>query len=183
MNLTQLLFTSSLTSGIIIILLCTFGFISKKFSFWPPPSQDSWQLKCFWFLFQFFSLPYFAIIFLNFDRRTDNPILFSIGSILFIFGFTLANIISYKLGVKNSAGMDDSLKTNGWYSYSRNPVYLTTIIGLVGAVLALPTLEIVSISAIWVTAYIFAPFIEEPWLEKKYGEEYLKYKSKVGRFF
>ena len=183
MSLTQILFISSITSGSLILFLCVIGLISKDFKFWPPPSKDCWQLKCFWFLFQFFSLPYFAIIYLDFDRRTDNSILLSIGIILFILGFTLANIISHKLGVKNSAGIDDGLKTNGWYSYSRNPVYLTTIIGLVGAVLALPTLEIVSISAIWVTAYIFAPFIEEPWLETKYGEEYLKYKNKVGRFF
>ena len=183
MDITQILFTSSVISGVTIMLLCVVGLVSKKINFWPPPSSDSWQIKCFWVLFQFFALPFFAIIFLEFNRRTENPTIFSIGCILFSLGFILANIVSFNLGFKNSAGMSDGLKTSGWYSYSRNPVYVTTIIGLIGAVLALPIIEIFVISTIWTVCYVAAPFIEEPWLEKKYGKEYLAYKKKVGRFF
>jgi len=74
-------------------------------------------------------------------------------------------------------------KSIGWYSVSRNPVYVITIVALIGVIIAIPTFKIITISSIWIFIYILAPFIEEPWLRIRYGVEYVDYTRKVGRFF
>ncbi len=182
MNFSETIFNVSLASGLIIFSLCLYGHFSNCFQFWPPPDKKSWQIKCFWVLFTLFSLPLFVLILLNFDKRNANELIFILGVSFSLFSLILANIASYNLGFKNTSGQVDQLRTSGWYSFSRNPVYVFTIFSLVGVIVAFPTFHIIVISSVWIIIYILAPFIEEPWLAKKYGHEYLEYIQKVRRF-
>lgn len=182
MDFSEILFSVSLLSGLIIFLLCLFGHFSNSFQFWPPPDKESWQIKIFWILFTLLSLPFFILIALDFDKRNANDSLFTLGTILSLSGLILANIVSYNLGFKNTSGQADKLRTSGWYSFSRNPVYVFTILALAGVIITVPTFKIIAISSIWIFIYILAPFIEEPWLLKKYGSEYLDYTKRVRRF-
>ena len=183
MNISEILFGISLASGSIIFLLCLLGHILNSFQFWPPPNKESWQMKFFWILFSLFSLPFFVLIALDFDQRNTNDSLFIVGTILSLSGLILANAVSYNLGFKNTSGQVDQLRTSGWYAFSRNPVYVFTILALVGVIFAVPTFHIVVISSFWIFIYILAPFIEEPWLEDRYGREFLDYERRVRRFF
>lgn len=177
-----ILFIISMTAGTAIILLSAASYNSSRFNFWPPPNKSSWEINLFWTLFCLFSFPLFTLVFLEFDERNSNTIFFLIGSTLSFSGLVLANTISYNLGFKNTSGQKDELRTKGWYSVSRNPVYVTTIISLAGTIIAIPTFNIIAISSLWILIYILAPFLEEPWLEKIYGNEYLDYKNNVRRF-
>ena len=38
------------------------------------------------------------------------------------------------------------------------------------------------ILSLWALIYLLAPFIEEPWLQKRYGDDFSIYKTKVPRF-
>jgi len=140
-------------------------------------------MKLFWILFIFFSLPLFFFIALDFDKRNTNDFLFILGASLSLVGLILANLVSYNLGFKNTSGQEDQLRISGWYSFSRNPVYVFTILALAGVIITVPTFKIIVISSVWIFIYILAPFIEEPWLEDRYGREFLDYKRRVRRFF
>jgi protein-S-isoprenylcysteine O-methyltransferase Ste14 len=77
----------------------------------------------------------------------------------------------------------DQLITNGIYRISRNPIYIGMVVFLVGTAILFGS----------ATPWIVRPFypwlinrkfilIEEEMLEKEFGEEYRKYKSRVRRW-
>jgi protein-S-isoprenylcysteine O-methyltransferase Ste14 len=73
--------------------------------------------------------------------------------------------------------------TNGWFRYTRNPMYLGIVLGCVGLAILLGSL------GAWLPLPEFILILrvrfirgEEALLEDTFGEEYLRYKSKVRRW-
>jgi protein-S-isoprenylcysteine O-methyltransferase Ste14 len=75
------------------------------------------------------------------------------------------------------------LVTDGWFRYSRNPIYLGMVIVLLATVLALRAWAPVVVVPIFV-AVIQTRFIrmEERFLTQKFGESYRQYCSRVRRW-
>ncbi|MBL4819150.1 MAG: isoprenylcysteine carboxylmethyltransferase family protein [Deltaproteobacteria bacterium] len=72
----------------------------------------------------------------------------------------------------------------GPYRYSRNPIYLGFALFLIGIALIANTLWGLLTTVIFV--FVITKFViarEESYLEKKFGPEYLEYKSQVRRWF
>lgn len=76
-----------------------------------------------------------------------------------------------------------ALVTNGWFRYTRNPMYLGMVLGCVGLAILLGSL------GAWLPLPEFILILrvrfirgEEALLEDTFGEEYLRYKSKVRRW-
>ena len=109
------------------------------------------------------------------------------GAVLVFAGLTFAF-----LGVREFArahttldphGSVSALVTSGVYRFSRNPIYVGFVCALIGIPLAVGT--------VWGAA--FSPMLvwglntlviqhEEAYLEKKFGDEYARYKSRVRRW-
>ena len=75
------------------------------------------------------------------------------------------------------------LVTSGMYAYVRNPMIMAVFTVLIGESTAILSFRIL----IWALCFfllnnIFFMVYEEPSLEKKFGEEYLKYKKNVPRW-
>lgn len=87
---------------------------------------------------------------------------------------------SWRVGV--SPDEETKLVTNGIYSVSRNPAYLGFGLMYIGIMIGYfnPLISVVFISN-FVTLDTQAK-IEEKFLEKSFGEEYIAYKNKVGRY-
>jgi len=75
------------------------------------------------------------------------------------------------------------MKIDGAYQWSRNPIYIVSIIGMFGIGITVASWLVTTLLALWALFYLLAPFLEEPWLEKQYGDEYLAYRKRVPRFF
>ena len=98
-------------------------------------------------------------------------------------------IVTAQLQMNNSwrVGIDPSaiteLKINGLFSVSRNPVFLGMIFTLCGIFLVLP--NAITLLAAVVTSMLFGVQVrlEEDYLVKKHGEEYIKYCRKTRRWF
>ena len=74
--------------------------------------------------------------------------------------------------------------TTGPYSYTRNPLYLGTFITIFGACIISQNPICFLIFLIMVFGIYYPTILaEERELETKFGEEYLRYKSSVPRFF
>ena len=76
-----------------------------------------------------------------------------------------------------------ALLTDGLYRFSRNPIYVCMVLGLIGIFIAFGSLSPVIVIPVffWIIHSRIIP-IEERMLEDTFGEEYRAYKSSVRRW-
>ncbi len=76
-----------------------------------------------------------------------------------------------------------SLSTSGWFRFSRNPIYLSQTISLIGLSVfaASPLALLAPLGFFLLCNYQYIPF-EEANLEQVFGREYLDYKKRVRRW-
>lgn len=76
------------------------------------------------------------------------------------------------------------LVTTGLYRFSRNPMYLSVMMVLLGWAAAFRS-ETLAVYALAVSAafHLRVVFAEEPWLARTHGEKWVRYKAEVPRWF
>jgi protein-S-isoprenylcysteine O-methyltransferase Ste14 len=87
---------------------------------------------------------------------------------------------SWRVGIE--PGTPPGLVVGGLFRFTRNPIYLSLLLGLAGLVLLQPTwLSVVALVAAYagVRKQVAA---EEEYLGRAYGEAYTAYAARVGRF-
>lgn len=183
--ISQIAFWVSLVSASLILVLSSASAAISRFQFWPPPGKDAWQHKTFMILFRGYLYPLIALTALRFDLLEGPQAVaqYSVGITLFVIGFGLAFRITFGMGWRNAFGEKRGLRTTGLFARSRNPIYVVTWIGLIGWGLVASSLQVTILLAVWALLYLLAPFLEEPWLEEQYGEDYRRYKETTPRFF
>jgi len=130
----QFIFVVSLTAILLILILSVVSYVHKDFLFFPPPNKISWQYLVFWILFR---VMFFGLLILSVRTFGPDPLIASwirywIWLPLCLVGFGFATYLSIKLGWKNSHGEKQGLMVSGWYQLSRNPVYVASILGMLG---------------------------------------------------
>lgn len=71
----------------------------------------------------------------------------------------------------------------GPYRYVRNPMYVGAMTALAGGGLAFGSASILILAAMfWGVAHLVVVFNEEPALERRFGNSYSEYKSRVNRW-
>ncbi len=175
-----MVFSIGLAALISIVVLILWQFVNDDFQFWPPPSPHSWQKKGFRVLFRIFFVSLIVLTYLDFN--TGFTWQYLVGGILSIAGFGFAVHWTGYLGWRDSFGEPTELKTSGPFAWSRNPVYLVSIVGMIGWALFINSLLLTILLGFWATLYLAAPFVEEPWLEREFGEEYQNYKNRTPRY-
>ncbi len=178
------IYALSLAAGAAIVLLGLVSVFSSRFQFWPPPSGDRWQYRTFWILFRVFMLGLVILSFTDFGSAVQRPSSwrYFTGIPLAVSGFGAALYLTNFLGWRNAYGEARGLETDGVYRWSRNPIYVVSIVGMTGVGIVVASWLVNSLLLMWALFYLLAPFLEEPWLEQEYGAEYLAYKKRVPRF-
>jgi len=125
----------------------------------------------------FFLFPEFNIISLPYNL---------IGVLLFIGGYYIVNKSSNIFHQNETTFYLEEPSTfiqSGFYKYSRNPMYLGSLILITGVSIALGNLLslLTPILFFLVINYLSIPF-EEEIMEKKFGNKYLQFKQKVRRW-
>lgn len=90
-----------------------------------------------------------------------------VGLALFVIGFGLALYGTDQLGWANAHGAEEGLKTGGMYRWSRNPIYVVTIPGLLGLGLLVHSALVYPLVALW--ALIPRGKIRCPWRHHRAG--------------
>jgi len=180
----SLIFIASIFSILSILAFSFFALISRDFEFFPPPSKCSWQYRMFWILFRLMFVGLVVLSFSSFNTFLEiaSWLRFYLGLPLLILGFGFATYLSIKLGWENAHGQEKGLVVTGWYRWSRNPIYVTSFVGMFGWGLFVNSGDVYVILFLWAFLYVLAPFCEEPWLQRRYGNDFIKYKSQVPRF-
>ena len=71
----------------------------------------------------------------------------------------------------------------GPYRYVRNPMYIGAWVALAGYGLYEHSISVLLFSLIWLMLiHLFVLFVEEPGLEKRFGDSYREYKKSVNRW-
>ena len=175
------LFSTSIVSAIVIAVLIMLQHVRNDFQFWPPPNPQSWQKKIVRALFRVF---FYSLVGLSFIEFQPGSLWrYAFGGILLVVGIGLAMRWTGFLGWRNSFGEPTGLKTTGPFSWSRNPVYMVTIVGMIGWALVANAALITILLGLWALLYIAAPFVEEPWLLREFGEKYRDYMDQTPRYF
>lgn len=88
---------------------------------------------------------------------------------------------SWRIGIDKENKSE--LITDGFFAFSRNPIFLGIMIANIGLFLVLPnafTLLIIALSTISINTQVR---LEEEFLEEEFEDKYLDYKSSVRRWF
>lgn len=118
----------------------------------------------------------------TFPDLPENFILKIVASIVLCFGVIILLISWFSMGTKESFGQDkNNLRTNGIYSYTRNPQLVGYGILILSIVIIYFNWESVG----WFLQFIIISYFmiqsEEEFLKHIYGIEYEKYCAKVPR--
>jgi protein-S-isoprenylcysteine O-methyltransferase Ste14 len=110
-----------------------------------------------------------------------------IGFTLLVLGVAVMVLAFLRLGksltIFPSPKKDATLQTSGLYSRIRHPIYTGVILSaLGGAILLLDGSKLLVGIALWVLFYYKSRY-EEVRLRRHYGQEYVAYQQKAGRFF
>ncbi len=111
-----------------------------------------------------------------------------VGSGVWLAGFALAALAIWQF---RRAGTEVQTHTptavvvdTGVFASSRNPIYLGAHIGTVGVAIAFDSLWILSTLVPFYLVIRYGVVArEEAYLERKFGDAYLAYKARVGRWF
>jgi protein-S-isoprenylcysteine O-methyltransferase Ste14 len=108
-------------------------------------------------------------------------IVLACGGVALTFGAQLAMGDAWRIGVDPEERTE--LVTDGPFGLVRNPIYSAMIPTVFGLVLMVPNVVAVAAFVALVTALeLQVRLVEEPYLLKVHGEEYVSYATQVGRF-
>jgi protein-S-isoprenylcysteine O-methyltransferase Ste14 len=113
-----------------------------------------------------------------------NLLLFLLGIIMILVGLIIASIASREISVSTVADMRTDRKpeliSSGIYAKVRHPLYLATILLFLSLAFMYPFLNVIVYTVSMSMYIIVGAYLEERKLTGYYGQEYLKYKERVG---
>jgi protein-S-isoprenylcysteine O-methyltransferase Ste14 len=168
-----------------LLLIASFilTLLSHSFRVWPPPSRRSWQFYFVWGLVDFCYIGYITLGILDWNSSLlDHWLRFPVGAVLMAAGMSLAIWGLRELSYTVSLGLGGEFTTSGPYRYSRNPQYVGFMILIAGYALVSNSWRTLIAGFMGALLFSLAPFLEEPWLEERYGRSYRAYKESVPRF-
>lgn len=174
------LFASAVVLELFYVLMFLLTLRRPGFRFWPPPSPRSWQFFVSWLAAGLVVLAFAFLGLLDFNSFFVHSWLrFPVAGLCFVLGAGLGMWSFNTLGLQTMIGLGERLVTGGPYSYSRNPQYVGDSLNTIGYMILTNSWMAWVVGLLGVLLNLLAPFLEEPWLEEKFGETYIAYKKRV----
>ncbi|AUX24581.1 isoprenylcysteine carboxyl methyltransferase [Sorangium cellulosum] len=117
----------------------------------------------------------------------DRPLVAALGALLFAAGLPLTLWSQLAMGASWRIGVDPgartALVTAGPFRQVRNPIFTAMVLAVLGIALMAPSaLALAAVAALVVAVEIQVRLVEEPYLARVHGGEYLRYAARAGRF-
>ena len=103
---------------------------------------------------------------------------FYIGLVLFIIGTVLFTVSIINYAIPKTSGIN----VNGLYRLSRNPMYVSYFIYFLGCAILTDSWILFVLLIVFQTSSHWIILSEERWCIENFGEEYIKYMSRVRRY-
>jgi protein-S-isoprenylcysteine O-methyltransferase Ste14 len=109
------------------------------------------------------------------------------GLLLGICGILITLVSQFQMGDSWRIGVDlaelTPLITHGMYAKSRNPIYFGIFLFWIGLCITFPHILLWTCALIcWICIEVIVRKIEEPYLSKVHGDDFIKYVSNTNRF-
>jgi protein-S-isoprenylcysteine O-methyltransferase Ste14 len=135
-------------------------------------------------LVPFIAMNYWNWLYFVIEPSLVQPLLFSSGVVLIAIGLVVAMMASRVISVSTVADMrtdrEADLVTSGIYSRTRHPLYLATILLLLGLAALYPFDRVIVFSIALCVYVIIGAYLEERKLVIHYGQKYLEYRKQAG---
>lgn len=178
-----IIFSITIVAELLLIGSLIFTMIIPDLTIWPAARKKSWQFIFTWTCITISFIGIVLLSILDWNSFAESTVVnYVLGAILLFAGFAFTFRSVQVLSLKATLGQADQLVTEGPYSFTRNPQYLSMIFIILGIILLSNSFFTLFAGIIGIKWFIIAPFVEEPWLEKQFGKEYKKYCKKVPRF-
>lgn len=116
-------------------------------------------------------------VYLVFLKIRPNSMWFVAGLLLYALGTGL-----FIVSVVNYAAMKDGVSMTGLYRVSRNPMYVSYFLYFLGCALLTRSLLLFLLVLIFQVSSHWVILSEERWCVQKFGQEYVRYMERVGRY-
>mgnify|MGYP001316453860 CR=1 FL=1 len=179
------IFAVGAAAAAVLIALLVITLVRPALAIWPTPGAGSWQSYLFWPLFRGLNVLCFAsavahwpggMLGLPFWLRAVAALVLVASVATFLTAFRV-------LGRDNSYGAHDGLVTAGIYQWSRNPQNAMLIVVYGALALAADSGPTYLVCTAMMAVYALMVLLEEPWLDRIYGDAYRSYCRSVPRFF
>jgi protein-S-isoprenylcysteine O-methyltransferase Ste14 len=182
-------------AGIVSALLLIVGLLagilvrqdSSTWRIWPAPPVGSLKSFAFWTLFRTLNV---VVLVLAIERFFFGPsttgtlaLVQNALAVISVASFGAYLYTLWSLGRKATYCQASGLATGGVYHWTRNPQYTTAIVAFSALGLAADAWDATPLAAALVVVYALMAIAEEPWLEARYGRDYVDYRADVPRFF
>jgi len=132
----------------------------------------------------FFSMNFWGWLYFLTNPEAVQPVLLFPGVILIALGLIVSTKASQAISVSTVADMRTDrrpqLVTDGIYSRIRHPLYLATILLLLGMAAVYPFTNVLVFALSLIGYVLVGAWLEERKLLLQYGQEYLEYRKKAG---
>jgi protein-S-isoprenylcysteine O-methyltransferase Ste14 len=189
MPLDTILAIAGAVSALLLVVGLIGGIVSREnnraWRIWPAPPVGSLKSFVFWTLFRTLNI---VVLVLSVERLAVVSVEhhLTIGQMGFATASAAAGAAYFyalwSLGREATYCQASGLATGGVYRWTRNPQYATAIAAFAALGVAADARYATPLAAALVTVYALMAVAEEPWLEARYGREYLDYKAEVPRF-
>ncbi|MGO4682894.1 methyltransferase family protein [Hyphomicrobium sp. 2TAF46] len=172
-------------SALLLLAGLSAGQLNGEWRIWPAPPAGSLKSFGVWTLFRTLNV---VVLVLGIERFLTTlsgpalPLRVALAALSAIAGVAYINAL-WSLGRKATYCQASGLATGGIYRWTRNPQYATAIAAFATLGLAAAAWDATLLAAALVVVYAMMAIAEEPWLEARYGSDYLAYKAEVPRFF
>ncbi|MGK4003230.1 isoprenylcysteine carboxylmethyltransferase family protein [Sorangium sp. So ce1036] len=117
----------------------------------------------------------------------DRPLVAALGALLFAAGLPLTLWSQLAMGASWRIGVDPgartALVTAGPFRQVRNPIFTAMVLAVLGIALMAPSaLALAAVAALVIAVELQVRLVEEPYLARVHGGEYLRYAARAGRF-
>jgi protein-S-isoprenylcysteine O-methyltransferase Ste14 len=119
----------------------------------------------------------------NLPSAPDSQVVYIVCSLLFVVGLIIVSTAMLGLGYIGTMGKSrKTLKTNGFYRYSRNPQIIGYGLMIVATVIAYLSWYALGWLVLYVIIAHMMVYTEEEFLLKVFNKEYQEYKERVPRY-
>lgn len=170
--------------AVALLALLIASIVHQPLRIWPTPGPKTWQSYVFWPLFRGLNCSCVAMAVLDHENWLGIPGVFRFLAFAVAVASTALFAYSFRLlGRDNSYGAQDGLVTHGIYRWSRNPQNAMLMVFYAALAIAAASQAAVALCIAMVVVYYLMVLLEEPWLERSYGDPYRAYCRQVPRFF
>ncbi|MCJ7734177.1 MAG: isoprenylcysteine carboxylmethyltransferase family protein [Anaerolineales bacterium] len=176
------LFMISISTEILLTMGLLYSIKNSRKRIWPPLQHNYRGRYVMLVLFNAAALSIILLGIMDWGSHSFPFWLRVIGAAFWFAGMGFALWAVFSLKLMATLGYEVRLISTGPYRISRNPQYLGFMAGLLGWGLATSSVATLIISLSEFVPLLIVPFVEEPWLESRFGEEYQEYKQMTPRF-